>query len=211
MNALQSMLQPVARLINRQLQLQTPAREICESLDNRILALRVSDTALVLYLRVQDGEISLLTEHEADPDVVICGSMLSLARLSGPGAEALMRDGTVQITGDAILAQQFRKLFRYGRPDLEEALSLVAGDVAAHGIGEFFRGAGKWAADAGSTMQQNVSEYLQEERRAVPARVEVERFSREVDTLRDDVERFEARLRKLARAKEDSKSPENSS
>jgi ubiquinone biosynthesis protein UbiJ len=202
MNALQSMLQPVARLINRQLRQQTPARELSASLDGRTLALRVSDTAITIYLNVQEGEIRLLTEYETDPDVVIAGSMLSLARLSGPDAEELMRDGTVAITGDAMLAQQFRKLLRYGRPDFEEELSTLVGDVAAHGIGQFFREAGEWAAYASKTMQQNVSEYLQEERRAVPSSIEAERFRRDVNTLRDDVERFEARLRKSERGQD---------
>ncbi len=206
MDALHNMLQPVARLINRQLKLQTPARELCESLNGRTLALRLSDTGLALYFCVQDEEIRLLTDYETDPDVVISGSLLSLARLSGADAEELMRDGSVQITGDAVLAQQFRKLLRYGRPDLEEELSAFIGDAAAHGIGEFFRDAGKWAMHASETMQQNVTEYLQEERRAVPGRVEVERFRADVNTLRDDVERFEARLKKMAAA-QNSKAP----
>jgi ubiquinone biosynthesis protein UbiJ len=44
-------------------------------------------------------------------------------------------------------------------------------------------------------MQQNVGEYLREESRAVPTRDEVVGFRDQVDTLRDDVARFEARLK----------------
>ena len=44
---------------------------------------------------------------------------------------------------------------------------------------------------------QNLSEYLQEESRAVPSRYEADRFRGRVDTLRDDVARFEARLKRL--------------
>ena len=47
-------------------------------------------------------------------------------------------------------------------------------------------------------MRQNLSEYLQEESRAVPSRHEVDTFRQQVDTLRDDVARFEARLNWLA-------------
>jgi ubiquinone biosynthesis protein UbiJ len=73
----------------------------------------------------------------------------------------------------------------------------VVGDAAAHGVGEFVRGIGRWGREAGSTMQQNVGEYLQEEIRAVPGRHEVEAFRQDVRTLRDDVARFEARLNQL--------------
>jgi ubiquinone biosynthesis protein UbiJ len=46
-------------------------------------------------------------------------------------------------------------------------------------------------------MGGNIREYLQEESRDVPTRYEVERFTREVGTLRDDVERVAARLSRL--------------
>jgi ubiquinone biosynthesis protein UbiJ len=42
-----------------------------------------------------------------------------------------------------------------------------------------------------------VAEYLQEEGRDVPARIEVEEFLEGVDELRDSTDRFEARLARL--------------
>ena len=47
-------------------------------------------------------------------------------------------------------------------------------------------------------MRGNVREYLQEESRDVPSRYEVERFTRDVGALRDDVDRLEARLARLS-------------
>jgi ubiquinone biosynthesis protein UbiJ len=47
-------------------------------------------------------------------------------------------------------------------------------------------------------MASNIREYLQEESRDVPSRYEVERFAQQVDSLRDDVARLEARLNRLA-------------
>jgi len=44
---------------------------------------------------------------------------------------------------------------------------------------------------------QNVGEYLQEEGRDLPNKTETEEFLRNVDTLRDDAARFEARLSRL--------------
>jgi ubiquinone biosynthesis protein UbiJ len=43
----------------------------------------------------------------------------------------------------------------------------------------------------------NVVEFLQEEGRDVPTRVEVEEFLEGVDRLRDDAERLEAKLARL--------------
>jgi ubiquinone biosynthesis protein UbiJ len=46
-------------------------------------------------------------------------------------------------------------------------------------------------------MGANIREYLQEESRAAPSRYEVDRFTKDIGTLRDDVDRLEARLNRL--------------
>ena len=83
------------------------------------------------------------------------------------------------------------------KPDLEEELSRVIGDVAAHQVADFARGIRNWARGACSTMGGNIREYLQEESRELPTRFEVDRFSQQVGELRDDVERVAARLKRL--------------
>jgi len=197
MNALGPLLRPVAAMINRQLSAKTPARELCRELDGRTFALRVPDTALAMYLTVDTHRVILSGDYVDDPEVVATGSLISLARLAGPAADDLVRDGAVNIEGDAVLASQFRALLRYGQPDFEEELSTVIGDVAAHGIGNIVRGVSGWTREAGTTMQQNIGEYLQEESRTLPGRHEADEFRDDVNSLRDDVARFEARLRKL--------------
>ena len=197
MDTLETLLRPVTAMINRQIAAKTPARELCAELADRTLAVRVDKTALAVYLIVSDGALQVSATPIDDPDVIITGSLISLARLAGPAGEDLIRDGVVEISGDAVIAYRFQKLLRYGRPDLEEEISAVVGDVAAHGIGEFARGLGACGREAGDTMRQNLGEYLQEESRVAPTRYEVHAFRDAVETLRDDVARFDARLKKL--------------
>jgi ubiquinone biosynthesis protein UbiJ len=197
MNPLETLLRPLAVLLNRQIQAKTPARELCAALQDRVFAVRVKDTSLAMFIIVGPGEIFLTGEFSDDPDVVVSGSLLSLARLAGRDGDAVIRDGAVDLTGDAELAAQFQKLLRYGRPDLEEELSGAVGDVIAHTVGEFARNVGRWGTDVRSTMRQNVTEYLQEESRTVPSRYEADVFRKRVESLRDDVARFDARVKRL--------------
>jgi ubiquinone biosynthesis protein UbiJ len=115
-------------------------------------------------------------------------------RLLGPQPEAALRTGSVHIQGDAEVAQTFSELLEHARPDLEEELSRVIGDVAAHQVGNVARSFMGFAQRAASTFTQNVSEYLQEEGRDVPNRTEADEFIADVDKLRDDVDRIEARI-----------------
>ena len=192
-------MRPMIRLVNRQLQAKTPARELCAELEGRVIAIRVNNTALALYFLVGHDALEV-TSFADDPDVIISGSLLALARLAGPSADTAIRDGSIALSGDAETAQAFQRLLAYGKPDLEEQLSGVIGDVAAHGLGDIARYVGGWEENTHATVQQNIQEYLQEENRSLPSRYEAEAFRDQAETLRDDVDRFEARIRRLEQA-----------
>jgi ubiquinone biosynthesis protein UbiJ len=168
-------LAPLESLLNRNLAASSAARALCQRLDTKVLALHVEGLPLSVYFKAQGESMTLHTEHQGTPDATLSGSPLSLLRLAGPAPEAALRGGSVHIEGDAEVAQTFSELLKAAQPDLEEELSRVVGDVAAHQIG-------------------NVAEYLQEEGRDVPNRTEAEEFLQGVDKVRDDVERLEARL-----------------
>jgi ubiquinone biosynthesis protein UbiJ len=194
MNPLESLLQPIARVLNRNIRESTRASELCERLDGKLVAIRVRDTALSGYFEIDRNGLLLSTSHDAEADVVITGSLMALALMAG---EDSIRDGSLDLTGDAATAQAFQQLLEHARPDIEEELSVVIGDTAAHGLGEFARAVGRWASETRSIMGDNIREYLQEESRDVPSRYEVEQFSRRVNQVRDDVDRLAARVSRL--------------
>jgi ubiquinone biosynthesis protein UbiJ len=197
MDALEAALRTVAKLLNRNIQESTPARELCAKLAGTVVAVRVSDTALAAYFIVDDEAIDVVAVTAQDPDVLITGSLLTLASLAGQSGTIAIRDGSLDISGDAELAGQFQQLLSFARPDIEEELSSIVGDAAAHRLGEIARGFGRWGREARSTMGANIREYLQEESRDAPSRYEVEKFNTDVSKLRDDVDRIEARLNRL--------------
>jgi len=210
MDALERLLQPLATLANRQIRMKTPARELAEELQGRVVGVRLKNTALAMYFHVADGEISVTGDFDGMPDAVITGSLLTLAQMAGQSGESAVRDGSLELAGDAALAQSFQRLLWHARPDIEEELSGVIGDVAAHGLGDLARSVTDWSRAARSTIRQNLSEYLQEESRAVPTRYEADRFRGEVEAMRDDVARLEARVKRLEQnmeADRDSSSP----
>jgi ubiquinone biosynthesis protein UbiJ len=194
---LEALLRPIADILNRNIAEITPAREIAAELNGKTVAICVRDTALGAFFVFSDDVVALSTEYVDDPDVVITGSLITLARMMKGSGQAAIRSGDVDLSGDAATAQRFQKLLDLAQPDIEEELSRVIGDVAAHRIAEIARGVSKWARDARSTMGGNIREYLQEESRDLPTRYEVDRFTQQVGTLRDDVERIAARLNRL--------------
>lgn len=191
-------------VLNRGLPRSPRAQQLCAELKGRRVAVSTplrSESVLVEStgdsLRVTISPPEALAS--APPDATVTGGPLSLLALSGPAPEAVVQRGDVRIAGDAEAAEKFRELALLLRPDLEEELSLVLGDVPAHQIGRLARSALSWTRRAARTTVLNLAEYLGHERRDLVPRNEAEQFLRGVDTVREDVDRLAARIDLLTR------------
>ena len=191
--------QPIESLLNRNVAGSTRARELVGRLEGRSLEVRATPTPLAIRFRVSDGKVSVSGGGEGEPDAVIEGTPLSLATLAGPQPEDRLRRGEVRISGDAETAQSFQKLFKAARPDFEEELSRLVGDPVAHHVANAARSVFDFGRRAAETFARNMGEYLTEESRDLPARPEVEDWIAQVDRLREDADRLEARLALLER------------
>jgi ubiquinone biosynthesis protein UbiJ len=140
-----------------------------------------------------------VTRDDAPADATLAGGPLSLLALAGESPDAVLQRGEVAIGGDAELAQKFRELARLLRPDLEEELSLLLGDVPAHQLGRLARLGLNWSRKAAGTTLANLAEYLGHERADLVPRNEGEQFLRGVDAVREGVDRLGARIELLAR------------
>jgi ubiquinone biosynthesis accessory factor UbiJ len=195
-------------VLNRGFPRSPRAQQLCAELAGRKVAVTVlpTDLGAVAHILIESTGVSLkLSRVSAEalagshPDTTVTGGPFSLLALSGPAPEAVLQRGDVRIDGDAELAQKFRELALLLRPDLEDELSLLLGDVPAHQIGRLARAVLGWTGKAAGTTVRNVAEYLAHERRDLVPRSEADQFLRGVDSLREDVDRLAARIDLLTR------------
>ncbi|MES9970913.1 MAG: SCP2 sterol-binding domain-containing protein [Candidatus Thiodiazotropha sp.] len=175
---------------------ETPVR--LAPMHGKVIQLDLLGMGVSLYLIPDPNGIQILNEFEGQADCSLRGTPIDLMRMRGTrdSADQLFK-GAVEIEGDTALAHQFGAVLADLEIDWEEQLSRVTGDVAAHEIGNLVRGAFNWGRSVNRTTEQNLQEYLQEELRLLPAPVEIASFLNEVDRLRDDTERLEARLQRV--------------
>jgi ubiquinone biosynthesis protein UbiJ len=195
-------LEQVAGLLNRNVAMSTRAQELAARLEGRSLALHVEGLSLKVRASVSSGQVVLTTDTAAPADATVSGTLITLLALLGTDAGTRLRSTAVTIVGDAEVAEGFQDLMRAARPEFEEELSRYIGDVAAHQVGNFVRGAADWAGKAASTFAANIGEYLQEEGRDLVTRTEMDEFLRDVDELREAADRLAARVSRLARRTE---------
>jgi ubiquinone biosynthesis accessory factor UbiJ len=186
----------IENILNRGLPRSPRAQELCAELSGKRVAFNVRD---IIRLLVESTGSSLrVTRGDTPADAELTGGPFSLLALSGSSPDAVLQRGDVQVTGDAELARKFRELAVLLRPDPEEELSVLMGDVPAHQLTRFITGAWTWGQRATFTGVQNVAEYLGHETQDLVPRKEGEQFLKGVDAAREDMDRLEARIKLLA-------------
>lgn len=189
---------PLEDLVNRGIRVSPEAQSLCRRLDGRRLMIEPIGLPGALLIAAGDDGLSLGMADGAEPsDCVVRGLPIALARAGMTGTADALRQGAAEVVGDPVVAQDFRRLLDLARPDWEEEMSRVFGDVIAHQLGNVARGLAEWGRKTADTLARDGGEFMTEESRQLPTRFEIEEFLDEVDRLRDDVERSEARLDRI--------------
>lgn len=212
MNSTASMI-PVAALlaleqaVNATLALDPQTQQRLSTLNGKVIAIALQGSGVTLFLAPQQEGLRLMGHYDGSVDTTLRGSPFALLRMPmGRAGEGLFT-GDVTIDGDVEVGQKLQRILQGLDIDWEEHLSRLTGDVIGHRIGNTLRDLATFGKKAVATFGLNLGEYLQEERRAVPAQPEVEAFVAEVDTLRMAADRLEARIKRLHKALHDTGNP----
>jgi len=100
----------------------------------------------------------------------------------------------IDASGDTELGREILFIAQNLRWDVEEDLSRLFGDIAAHRMVQAARGLERWGRETADSFARSAAAYWTEEQPLIARRADVERFNREVDRLRDDVERLAKRM-----------------
>lgn len=149
-------------------------------------------------LAVEISAEGTLTAARADAPAAVSIRLthLNLLELLAGGADSWR---SAEVEGDAEFAAAISQVAAHLRWDAEEDLSRVVGDIAAHRLAGAGRAAAAWPRQAARSLAENVAEYLTEEAQLLVTPLQASEFVREVDALRDDAERLEKRIERLAR------------
>jgi ubiquinone biosynthesis protein UbiJ len=137
--------------------------------------------------RLQAGGETPSLVLKAGPD-----ALFALAR----GEEEFLR--ALQVSGNARLAQELAALARHLRWDIEEELSRLVGDIAAHRMVGTARSLLDWQVDAARRVAAAAADFFAEESRLLVRRDEQASHARAVAELRDALARLEKRIERLA-------------
>jgi ubiquinone biosynthesis protein UbiJ len=170
------------------------------ALEGRCIGIDITGSGLQLFLYPGEHGLRISATHEGPADTTLHGSPFALARLGlGGNTENALFSGEVSISGNVETGQAFKAILDAMDIDWEEHLSRLTGDAIAHQLGNTARRAGRLLQHGRRSLEQDLGDYLREELRLLPARIEIQNFADEVTRLRTGADRLTARVRRLQR------------
>lgn len=187
------------KALNAYLSLDRETAARLSAISGKLIAIELTGPDVTLLVRPLDGKVQVSGHPAFEPDTIIRGSPLALARLGASRrASAASINEDIEIHGDVEVGHVFQDVLAGVEIDWEEWLAGRIGDIPAHHAGSATREFSAAFAGVIDKLRMDISEYLQEEARIVPARAEIEQFMDEIDLLRGDIDRLEARVERVA-------------
>lgn len=184
--------------LNKCLQLDPASLDKLDELSGKVIAIELKGSGIVIYLLPAKGGFTVLGEYDGEADTTLIGTPIGLAKLgmASQSSDELF-GGDVEVQGDMHLGQRFGEILKGLDLDWEELLSKVMGDVLAHKLGNVVRSGMQWGSTTADTLGKDLAEYMHEESRMLPQQTEINDFLSAIDEFRSDVDRVEARIKRL--------------
>ena len=183
---------------NKALALDSMAQRKLATLAGKVFHIECSNPPLDLYIKPEEEQLSLSGFYDGPITTAIKGTGSDYAKLlqSDDPAGVLINEPFV-LTGDSAPLIELQKIITQLELDWEAPLVDTFGDVVGHQLAERLRDFFSWSEQAHKSLLRQASDFIQQEARFAPSRVEVEKFFRDNSQLSQQVDRLDARMRKL--------------
>ncbi len=189
----------VEAAVNRYLGLDPESLTALSKFSGKAVAVELLGLQRTVLVHINGRGVHLTLNLEREPDAFVRGTPGAFLRgliFQQPAETAF--DPAIVVEGDTALVLGIRAVLLRVDVDWEELFSHYLGDTLSHQLGNLSREVKRWGGRARQTLMQDMAEYLTEEARYVVQRNELDAFVTAVERLRDDAERLEQRVQRLA-------------
>ncbi|MFJ7882105.1 SCP2 domain-containing protein [Pseudomonas sp. NPDC096917] len=198
---LRGLLASVENGVNRVLRLDGTAMARLRPLTGKVIAVQGTSPTLQLFILPSDEGLLLAPQWAAEADCTLRAPAASLLRLAlSKDKSAILHSPEVELEGDSAALMELAAVLQDLELDWEYELSRWLGPVATAMIGGHLRSRANWYQQGFASINQNLAEYLSEEARTLVGEREAQARFDELDQLKLDLDRLEARFERLSRS-----------
>ena len=187
--------------LNRVLRMDSTALPRLSRLAGKVIEVDCLMPAMKLFILPSGEGLMLASQWAAPADCVLQAPASSLVQLAvSQDKPAVLHSPQVDLSGDSGVLLELVGVLQDLELDWEYELQRWLGPVASQLISSHLRRDAGWVRKGVASVNQNMAEYLAEETRTLVGKHEAEARFAELDELKVDVERLEARLERLVRS-----------
>lgn len=184
--------------INRILRLDPTALPRLARLSGRVIEIDCTAPTWRMFVLADAQGLRLANDWASEPDCRLRASVSNLMRLAtSRNKTAILHGPDVEIDGDISALMSLAEVLQDLELDWEYEVSRWLGPVGAHLLGSTARGNAAWIRQSADSLRQDLADYLTEESRALIGASEAEARFAELDRLKLDLDRLDARVDRL--------------
>jgi ubiquinone biosynthesis protein UbiJ len=181
------------RAINHALRYSLAWPEYAARLNHSLIRCDIPLLNMQIYARIENEQITLNRYGPESVDLVISATPSALLEM----AQTKKAGSKISISGNAALAQTLQQAISALDIDWEGVLADQIGEMPARQASQLFTRVKTAATRFATQFLADSADYWVDEQRLLASQTEVEPFYQEVTTLRYEVDRLEARIRRL--------------
>ncbi|NQX88748.1 MAG: SCP2 sterol-binding domain-containing protein [Halioglobus sp.] len=183
---------------NRALTLSPGGPQILAPFDDHVFAFHCTAPTLDCYLLPSHEGLRLTGVYDGQITTSLTGTASDFIDLAqAEDTAATLVNGGLSMEGNSAPLIELQRVLSALEVDWEAPLVDTLGDVAGHQIAQLLRQAFSWSQLAASSLVRQLGEFVHEEARLSPPRLEIEDFYRDIHELGLRVDRLESRTQRL--------------
>jgi len=192
-----AILSAIQGMVNNLLALDSRTSARLSPLSGKVLQIHCLTPDILVNLIVCENSLQFCQGDIDNPDTIITGTATALVNLLVTRDTSNLKHKGIEIRGSTSLLTSLQEVLMSLNIDWEYHLSKLVGDIPTQALGELLENSQEYAARAGRNLQQDIDDYLHEERQLLPTASQVKSFEDSVDNLRLRVDRLRARVFRL--------------
>lgn len=169
-------------------------------LHGKVLLINCTAPELSLFAVIENDGIRLCSYYEPVPNCSLTGSATALLGLLWRDNHSLADSG-VMVSGEPSLLSNIQQLLKRLDIDWRQPITDVLGETAAYPLTRILSSQGLWLHERARRLPDWLADLLTEELQLLPSAEELALFYQDVNDLRTDTERLQARLDQLRKTR----------
>lgn len=193
---------PIEKVISSLIKTDSHLAAQIRRFDGKVIGIRPRIPDFEMSISFVDGDLKLsMIDFDSlglEPDATVSGSTIDLlSLLTSPPDQRPLANKNISISGDALLIQDLYMTAHKLGIQWQDYLAPFLGDVLTNELGKLSDNANSMARSVNQSAQRSVADYLQEEARLLPDSYASSRFTDDLDHLKIQIDRAQARTKLL--------------